>query len=667
MKNVRMPSRDPDRKCMQRSRTRRFVIVVTKPRGIRVCFVTMHTNQETGTFFWYPENSQGAWQNQFGIGTINTQRLANQQHPVKPRPPPRCYLNVGRQSRAKSDILPPRYRPNEDFGRRVDVAPTFGNTFPSKARVHIQFEVPGPGMYRPEKAHPLTQKSSPQVSMGTSQRPNYFKEVIKKAQELPDQKMVVMKDPKWGPSVVHYYSEFPSLKEPVHEPGPGHYLSGVARARTDAIIPASMRSSGQSFSRAPRFSRRDRTRTETAEEKECRRARCDYVNENSQHVRTDSDKRSTIEAATIKRKERALQAQLNRELKAKKHNERQKELAKNYMASQNRRKISFWMRCVSYATRTVHFANNLERVRRENLEKNIRKAEQYRTNRVFRRWCAMFEAERRKKKGMMIMSFITRTVIRRRIEKKKKGANIIRRILHSEQGMDTALKKIRIFRHNTRKVQSFLKKCKLATESRVELIFRQVFRLVVKMTIVLEAKENSEVHAAMETASSNENKHLDSDAHMKARKRHGKGHPPGKLKGTKHHKGGGKRHTIKNGKSEAQKPPPAGSSNDPIKAMALRQQRLDALKPTLYELAEIYQARGWEKFKVKFKKRYAAYQALQNDLREELYDRTRDELKQRILHFEWPRYSWLASEATMVELGHLAMNELKEVFELVKE
>ena len=120
-------------------------------------------------------------------GDLAKTTLVTKTSPIKPRPPPRCFRNVPRKERPLREILEVRLHPRREFGKKRSGAISFGSKFPSKSRVGNQthFEVPGPGSYRLPEA--TGGKHAPQVSIGLSDRPNYFKDLQRRAAESPRQ------------------------------------------------------------------------------------------------------------------------------------------------------------------------------------------------------------------------------------------------------------------------------------------------------------------------------------------------------------------------------------------------------------------------------------------------------------------------------------------------
>lgn len=552
-----------------------------------------------GTHFWYPESTQGTWYNQFGMGSINKVSLSNNQSPIVPKPPPKCFKKVGKTVRPIGAIKAIYYNPKLDFGKKNYSSPKFGSLFPSKARVKVVHEIPGPGTYQlMNDGH--WGKDSPRFSIGMSERPNYFKNVQQRAEESPDPKFH-FQDMEFKTSVVHYRSSFPKLKEPCLGPGPGHYLNGEAKARTDAIVPPSLEDKGMSFSRSPRFKGRTRMH-KTSAQLRLEKEKCDYVQNNLENVQTKADKDEQIRKNSSARERKLSLAEQNRTQKSKQHAERSLELATKHVAALNRRRISFALRILTIGSRQTFLMKKLTKTREENFNRKLRIAELYWEKKMFVRWAAAYKSSKAHRMAIRVTCALRRHTVKARIKRKRAAANVIRRVLHSEHGVDTAMRQIKVFKYNTLKVQRFIKKCKIATDGRVEILFRQVFKYVVSSVVELEQKESL----------------------LEGEKR-------GKKKG------------------------------DPMQMALQRQRMLDVLKPQLYELAKHYQRVSWVKFKSKFVKRYSQWKGLQDRYNMEFDGETRKRLKEDLDEFTLPHYSWLAPDSIMKEMSYHAISQWREL------
>ena len=578
-----------------------------------------HTTQ--GKAFWYPESAQGTWMNGMGMGMpVDPAKttLVTNTSPIKPRPPPRCFRNVPRKERPLREILEVRLHPRREFGKKRRGATSFGSKFPSKSRVGNQthFEVPGPGSYRLPEA--TGGKHAPQVSIGLSDRPNYFKDLQKRAAESPAPKFQ-FKPLELGPCPVHYRSVFTEHKEPDLSPGPGSYMCGPSKAATDAIPPPGAFIKGAVFDRTPRF--KDRIRMHDSEEERIRKMKMhDYVSENVKNVETSTKKIEKITKFSNKVSMRVARAKERRAQKEIDHYNRSVSLAAKHVFTMNRRRVCFALRVVVLGAAQSYLRQQLEHRRRQIFNEKIERAEKYYEMKIFQTWWRSAKQQRKNRMAVVITCAIRQYIFRKKLKQKIWGANVIRRTLHAEQGMDRALMNIRKFRVKVLIIQRFLKKVKIANEGRIEILFRQGFRKVVTMLMDMERKN-----------------HSDKTFNVKKQSQpHGKGDEKKKQK------------TI----NYADDIRDEGVKRE-MNRIVKRQEILETLKPDLYDNCREYQKVIWKKFKRKFLAVYEQYEELKtkfylvnpNNLE------ARREIQSEMDNFPFPRFSWLSPEEIVKQVA----------------
>jgi len=597
-----------------------------------------HTSQ--GKAFWYPESSQGAWMGGMGIGmhvTPTKSMLVTNTSPIKPRPPPRCFQKVPRKQRPLREILPVRLSPRNDFGKKQNGGVSFGSNFPSKSRVQVHFEVPGPGQYRLPEA--TGGKNSPAVSIGLSERPNYFKEVIERAKESPAPTFQ-FKPLDLGPCRVKYRKTFDSHNEPDLSPGPGHYMNGPSKAKTDAIPPPGKFIKGAVFDRSPRF--KDRIRLHDSEEERKRKLLLhDYVTENISTVETNDEKINKITKFSKKVNERLIKAKEKRVERANRQYQRSVELASKHVTAMNRRRISFALRAVVLGARQSYLMKQLVLKRKQILNEKIERATKYHEMKIFQTWWRGAQESRKNRMAVTITCAIRSYILNKRIHNKIHGANVIRRTLHAESGIDKALSNIRRFRVHVVKIQKFLRRVQIANDGRIEILYRQGFRKVVTMLMELEKQSKDTVQMKKKTASSAPPKKRatqikQKSSSVKSSKRQ---------KNTLDYTDGIRNQEIK----------------DEMGRIVKRQAILETLKPELYNICEHYQKIIWQKYKKKFLKTFKQYQNLQTKLL--VVDPNnlslRREIEWELENFIFPRFSWLSPEQIVKQVSIDCMATLR--------
>eukprot|EP00942_MAST-04A_sp_MAST-4A-sp1_P005816 g5816.t1 len=598
-----------------------------------------HTTQ--GKAFWYPESAQGAWMGQMGMGTHITptkSMLVTNTSPIKPRPPPRCFQKVPRKQRPLRSILPVRLDPRTDFGKKKDSGVSFGSNYPSKSRVQVHFEVPGPGAYRLPEA--TGGKNSPSVSIGLSERPNYFKDIIRRAKESPAPTFQ-FKPLDLGPCRVKYRKTFNTHKEPDLSPGPGTYLTGPTKAATDAIPPPGKFIKGAVFDRSPRF--KDRIRLhDSEEERQRKRLLHDYVNENISNVETNVKKIEKITKFSKTVNSRVEQAAKFRAEQEKAQYRKSVELASKHIVSMNRRRICFGLRAIILASRQSYLIKQLIFKRNEILNAKIERAKKYHQMKIFQTWWRAARESRRNRMAITITCAIRAYIFNKRLRNKIHGANVIRRTLHAEQGMDKALYNIRKFRVSVVRIQRFLKKCEVANSGRIEILFRQGFRKVVTMLMELEEKYTDK------NTTKNDTKKVASKTKKKMSKKN------------TNDKKGLKRHNTTVDFTEDIK---NVEVKDEMTRIIKRQAILETLKPELYDVCRNYQKVIWQKYKKRFLKTYKQYENLK--MKFHMVDPNnlslRREINWELENFIFPRFSWLSPDEIVKQVAVETMASLHQV------
>ena len=194
---------------------------------------------------------------------------------------------------------------------------------------------------------------------------------------------------------------------------------------------------------------------------------------------------NTVNLRVERAKERRAQKEID-------HYNRSVSLAAKHVLSMNRRRVCFALRIVVLGAAQSYLRQQLEYRRQQIFNEKLKRAERYYEMKIFQTWWRSAKEQRKNRMAVVITCAIRQYIFRKKLKHRIWGANVIRRTLHAERGMDKALMNIRKFRVKVLIIQRFLKKVKTANEGRIEILFRQSFRKVVTMLMDMERKSISD-------------------------------------------------------------------------------------------------------------------------------------------------------------------------------
>ena len=346
----------------------------------------------------------------------------------------------------------------------------------------------------------------------------------------------------------------------------------------------------------------------------------DYVSENIKNVETSTTKiqkitkfSNTVNLRVERAKERRAQKEID-------HYNRSVSLAAKHVLSMNRRRVCFALRIVVLGAAQSYLRQQLEYRRQQIFNEKLKRAERYYEMKIFQTWWRSAKEQRKNRMAVVITCAIRQYIFWKKLKHRIWGANVIRRTLHAERGMDKALMNIRKFRVKVLIIQRFLKKAKTANEGRIEILFRQSFRKVVTMLMDMERKSIS-----------------DETLHPKKYKGKNNRREKKKKQKTIDYADGIKNEDVRHEMSRIVK----------------RQEILEKLKPELYDNCREYQKIIWKKFKRKFLAVFRQYEELKtkfylvnpNNLG------ARRELQSEMDNVGFPRFSWLSPEEIVKQVA----------------